>query len=86
MADIRNDIAELQSKVFGRQMPFPGEDFPQDTDNWRDSSDMQDIGSGEDYKSQPAPKSNRKRKQSHIFKKPDWTVWDQCDESELITK
>lgn len=84
MADIRNDIAELQSKVFGRQMHSPGEDFPQDTDSWRDTLDMQDIGSGEDYKSLPAPKSNRKRKQSHFLNDPDWPVWDQCKECELI--
>ncbi|XP_062410195.1 collagen and calcium-binding EGF domain-containing protein 1 [Sardina pilchardus] len=74
MADIRNDIAELQSKVFGRQMHSPGEDFPQDTDSWGDGADMQDIGSGEDYKSLPAPKSNRKRKQSYILNDPNWTV------------
>ncbi|XP_054613461.1 collagen and calcium-binding EGF domain-containing protein 1 isoform X2 [Dunckerocampus dactyliophorus] len=58
MADIRNDIADLQSKVYGRALLYPGEEPP---GGWRDS---QDVGSGEDYK-EPLPphaKRNRKRK------------------------
>nr|XP_057917944.1 collagen and calcium-binding EGF domain-containing protein 1 isoform X2 [Doryrhamphus excisus] len=58
MADIRNDIADLQSKVYGRAPLHPGEELP---GGWRDS---QDVGSGEDYK-EPVPphaKRNRKRK------------------------
>lgn len=38
MADIRNDIVELQSKVFGRVMQSPGEEFPVGVpDTWRDN-------------------------------------------------
>uniref|UniRef100_A0A8C7IDQ5 Collagen and calcium binding EGF domains 1 n=1 Tax=Oncorhynchus kisutch TaxID=8019 RepID=A0A8C7IDQ5_ONCKI len=38
MADIRNDIVELQSKVFGRLMQSPGEEFPMGVpDTWRDN-------------------------------------------------
>ncbi|XP_071197543.1 collagen and calcium-binding EGF domain-containing protein 1 isoform X2 [Salvelinus alpinus] len=38
MADIRNDIVELQSKVFGRLMHSPGEEFPVGVpDTWRDN-------------------------------------------------
>uniref|UniRef100_A0AAY4C632 EGF-like domain-containing protein n=1 Tax=Denticeps clupeoides TaxID=299321 RepID=A0AAY4C632_9TELE len=72
MADIRNDIAELQTKVFGRDMHSPGEDFPLAPDSWKDSQDILDTGSGEDYK--PALKSNKKRKSSQTLKDPDWTV------------
>uniref|UniRef100_A0A3Q3VKY1 EGF-like domain-containing protein n=1 Tax=Mola mola TaxID=94237 RepID=A0A3Q3VKY1_MOLML len=64
MADIRNDIADLQSKVYGRAMLSPGEDFPAVPDSW---TDTQDTGSGEDYKESPpltdgGSRRNRKRK------------------------
>uniref|UniRef100_A0A3B4YYP7 Collagen and calcium-binding EGF domain-containing protein 1-like n=1 Tax=Stegastes partitus TaxID=144197 RepID=A0A3B4YYP7_9TELE len=64
MADIRNDIADLQSKVYGRQIHSP-EDFPVVPDSWRDSQDSLDTGSGEDYKepsTRTGSKRNRKRK------------------------
>ncbi|XP_030623811.1 collagen and calcium-binding EGF domain-containing protein 1 [Chanos chanos] len=74
MADIRNDIAELQSKVFGKQMHSPGEDFPLAPDSWRDSQDVLDSGSGEDYRFQPPHKGNRKRKSSQAVGETDWTI------------
>uniref|UniRef100_A0A8C2A8J3 Collagen and calcium binding EGF domains 1 n=1 Tax=Cyprinus carpio TaxID=7962 RepID=A0A8C2A8J3_CYPCA len=51
MADIRNDIAELQNKVFSRPL-HSVEDFPSAPDNWRDTQESLDFGSGEDYKPQ----------------------------------
>uniref|UniRef100_W5KM20 Collagen and calcium binding EGF domains 1 n=1 Tax=Astyanax mexicanus TaxID=7994 RepID=W5KM20_ASTMX len=60
MADIRNDIAELQSKVFGRQMHSPGEEYLNNPDFWEDSQENSDSGSGEDYKSQIPPRRKRK--------------------------
>lgn len=76
MADIRNDIAELQGKVFGHQMTSPGEDFPPDTsEEWRDYPDMQEVGSGEDYTTQHAPTNRRKRKRSsYTSKSPNGKV------------
>uniref|UniRef100_A0A667X6X1 Collagen and calcium binding EGF domains 1 n=1 Tax=Myripristis murdjan TaxID=586833 RepID=A0A667X6X1_9TELE len=67
MADIRNDIADLQSKVYGRPMNSPVEDLPSVPDSWRDNQDTLDMGSGEDYKDQKpraggGSKRNRKRK------------------------
>ncbi|KAM6902256.1 collagen and calcium-binding EGF domain-containing protein 1 isoform 3-T3 [Xenentodon cancila] len=67
MADIRNDIAELQSKVYGRPINSLEEDFPLAPDSWRESPDSVDAGSGEDYKELPpqtgrSSKRNRKRK------------------------
>ncbi|KPP70410.1 hypothetical protein Z043_110761, partial [Scleropages formosus] len=44
MADIRNDIAELQNKVFGHQMLPSGEEFPVDPESWRESQDTVDLG------------------------------------------
>uniref|UniRef100_A0A4W4EAK7 EGF-like domain-containing protein n=1 Tax=Electrophorus electricus TaxID=8005 RepID=A0A4W4EAK7_ELEEL len=70
MADIRNDIAELQSKVFGRQMLSPGEDFPVTPDYWKESQDSLDFGSGEDYRSQNPPREKRKRKSSSTLTDP----------------
>ncbi|KAM8827874.1 collagen and calcium-binding EGF domain-containing protein 1 isoform 2-T2 [Spinachia spinachia] len=66
MADIRNDIADLQSKVYGRPMHLPG-DFPTAPDSWRDNQDTLDLGSGEDRKEPPpqaggGSKRNRRRK------------------------
>lgn len=69
MADIRNDITELQRKVLGKQMYSPWEDFPNGPDSWRDNQDIMDTGSGEDYKDYKdykpqgdGAKSNKKRK------------------------
>lgn len=80
MADIRNDIADLQSKVYGRPMHSPEEDFPAVPDSWRDSVD---AGSGEDYREPPSPrtgggggggaKRNRKRKPAR--ERTDWFKW-----------
>lgn len=53
MADIRNDIADLQSKVYGRPMHSLGEDFPAVPDSWVDSADNVDSGSGEDDRETP---------------------------------
>ncbi|KAI4888957.1 hypothetical protein NFI96_008567 [Prochilodus magdalenae] len=69
MADIRNDIAELQNKVFGKQMPSPGEEFLNTADFWKDSQDSLDFGSGEDYRSQNPPR--KKRKPSSTLTDPD---------------
>lgn len=82
MADIRNDITDLQSKVYGRPIHSPGEDFPVVPDSWRDSQDNQDnldTGSGEDYKD-PAPrtgggsKRNRKKKPARERTDFDWNI------------
>uniref|UniRef100_A0A3B5KZI2 Collagen and calcium binding EGF domains 1 n=1 Tax=Xiphophorus couchianus TaxID=32473 RepID=A0A3B5KZI2_9TELE len=67
MADIRNDIADLQSKVYSRPMHSPEEDIPLAPDSWRDTADSLDAGSGEDYKEPPSQtgrwsKRNKKRK------------------------
>lgn len=53
MADIRNDIADLQSKVYGRPMHSLGEDFPAVPDSWVNDVDSVDSGSGEDYRETP---------------------------------
>ncbi|KAK5901030.1 hypothetical protein CgunFtcFv8_025941 [Champsocephalus gunnari] len=45
MADIRNDITDLQNKVYGRPLPSPGEDFPAVPDSWRDTQDNLETGS-----------------------------------------
>ncbi|XP_077353569.1 collagen and calcium-binding EGF domain-containing protein 1 [Festucalex cinctus] len=61
MADIRNDIADLQSKVYGRAPLYPGEELPVTPGAWRDS---QDTGSGEDFRETfppPPPPSHSKR-------------------------
>ncbi|XP_057674093.1 collagen and calcium-binding EGF domain-containing protein 1 [Corythoichthys intestinalis] len=59
MADIRNDITELQNKVYGRVPLYPGEELPAAPGGWRDD---QEAGSGEDYRETPAPHSKRTRK------------------------
>ncbi|XP_058271845.1 collagen and calcium-binding EGF domain-containing protein 1 [Hemibagrus wyckioides] len=64
MADIRNDIAELQQKVFGKQIPSPAEDF------WKDGVD---LGSGEDYKSTGTLRRKRKSGASSSAD-PDWKI------------
>uniref|UniRef100_A0A8C9YH82 Collagen and calcium binding EGF domains 1 n=1 Tax=Sander lucioperca TaxID=283035 RepID=A0A8C9YH82_SANLU len=79
MADIRNDIADLQSKVYGRPMHSPGEDFPAVPDSWWDNQDNLDTGSGEDYKEPPArtgggSKRNRKRKPVRERTDFDWNI------------
>uniref|UniRef100_A0A671M5C3 Collagen and calcium-binding EGF domain-containing protein 1 n=1 Tax=Sinocyclocheilus anshuiensis TaxID=1608454 RepID=A0A671M5C3_9TELE len=73
MADIRNDIAELQNKVFSRPL-YSVEDFPSAPDNWRDTQESLDFGSGEDYKPQIPPKSTRKRKLPRTLNNPDWPI------------
>ena len=76
MADIRNDIADLQSKVYGRAMHSSGDDnIPTVPDSWRDNQDNLDMGSGEDFKDQKpwtggGLKRNRKRKPFR-----DWSDW-----------
>ncbi|XP_028318745.1 collagen and calcium-binding EGF domain-containing protein 1 isoform X2 [Gouania willdenowi] len=67
MADLRNDIADLQSKVYGRQIHSTELDFPEAPDSWRDSHDADVLGSGEGDEMLPPPtggrmKRNRKRK------------------------
>lgn len=57
MADIRNDITELQSKVFGHSVQSP-EDFPAAPDSWRDTQDGGDSGSGDEHKDAP-PQTGR---------------------------
>ena len=80
MADIRNDIADLQSKVYGRPMHSPGEDFPAVPDSWRDNQqDSLDTGSGEEYKEAPprtggGSKRNRKRKPARERTDFDWNI------------
>ena len=83
MADIRNDIAELQDKVYGRAVPFPGLEDPAPAvpDSWRvgppdGPPDGGEAGSGEDYKARrpsdgTGPKRSRKRKM--IIRSSDWT-------------
>ncbi|XP_037547823.1 collagen and calcium-binding EGF domain-containing protein 1 [Nematolebias whitei] len=60
MADIRNDIAELQSKVYGQPVNSP-EDIPSVLDSWRDTQDSEDTGSGFEYKD-PPPRSRGSRR------------------------
>lgn len=74
LADIRNDIAELQNTVFERSLDSSGEDFPPATDSWRENQDSLDLGSGEDYKPQSSPKSTRKRKLRRTLNNPDWPI------------
>ncbi|KAM3938322.1 collagen and calcium-binding EGF domain-containing protein 1 [Leptodactylus fuscus] len=64
MADIRNDIAELQDKVFGRRSHSSTEEFPlpQEFSNHHDSVD---FGSGEDYKQRTVSKNLRTDKTNH---------------------
>ncbi|MGH0164493.1 UNVERIFIED_CONTAM: hypothetical protein FKN15_064864, partial [Acipenser sinensis] len=62
MADIRNDIAELQEKVFGHRTHSSGEEFPLPPQGTRDPQDIIDLGSGEDYRHRAASKNIRRRK------------------------
>ncbi|CAL1567592.1 unnamed protein product [Knipowitschia caucasica] len=83
MADIRNDIADLQSKVYGRPLQSP-EDFPPATDGWshqeqhQDQDQDPDPGSGEEHKSQPplsrrgGSRRNRKKKPTQHTTDMDW--------------
>ncbi|XP_062334618.1 collagen and calcium-binding EGF domain-containing protein 1 isoform X2 [Osmerus eperlanus] len=77
MADIRNDIAELQRKVLGRQIPSPGEDFPMAPHSWGDNQDILEAGSGEDYNDSTShggrAKSSRKRKPTRDLTDSEWT-------------
>ncbi|KAH0627855.1 hypothetical protein JD844_008374 [Phrynosoma platyrhinos] len=65
MADIRNDIAELQERVFGHRTHSSAEEFPlpQEFTNYQD---MVDLGSGEDHKQRTTSKDSRiPRESSH---------------------
>uniref|UniRef100_A0ABM5FU93 Collagen and calcium-binding EGF domain-containing protein 1 n=1 Tax=Pogona vitticeps TaxID=103695 RepID=A0ABM5FU93_9SAUR len=64
MADIRNDIAELQERVFGHRTHSPAEEFPlpQEFMNYQD---LVDLGSGEDYKQRTTSKNSRTRRESN---------------------
>ncbi|XP_058474143.1 collagen and calcium-binding EGF domain-containing protein 1 isoform X1 [Solea solea] len=62
MADIRHDIADLQSKVYGRPMPSPVDDFAAVPDGWRDNQESVDTGSGEgDEEAPPRTSGGSKR-------------------------
>lgn len=79
MADIRNDIAELQSKVYGRLTHSPEEDLATVPDSWRDYQESLDTGSGEDYKEPPhrtggGTKRTRKRKPVRDRTDFDWNI------------
>lgn len=80
MADIRNDIADLQSKVYGRPMHSLEEDFSTVPDSGRQNQDPLDMGSGEDSKEAPprtgaGPKRSRKRKPTR--ERTEWTNWNE---------
>ncbi|KAM6226845.1 collagen and calcium-binding EGF domain-containing protein 1-like isoform 2-T2 [Spheniscus humboldti] len=64
MADIRNDIAELQERVFGHRTHSSTEEFPlpQEFTNYHDTVD---FGSGEDYKPRASPRDSRIQKAAH---------------------
>eukprot|EP00062_Callorhinchus_milii_P017433 gi/632969819/ref/XP_007901295.1/ PREDICTED: collagen and calcium-binding EGF domain-containing protein 1 [Callorhinchus milii] len=63
LADIRNDIAELQEKVLGPGNHATGEGFPVPKQDLREgqSYDIPDWGSGEDYRHRGNPRGLRKR-------------------------
>uniref|UniRef100_H2ZUI2 Collagen and calcium binding EGF domains 1 n=1 Tax=Latimeria chalumnae TaxID=7897 RepID=H2ZUI2_LATCH len=65
MADIRNDIAELQEKVFGHRTHSSGEEFPLPQQGFNNHHDVIDLGSGEDYKQKHIPKDSKKRTSAH---------------------
>nr|XP_033789391.1 collagen and calcium-binding EGF domain-containing protein 1 [Geotrypetes seraphini] len=58
MADLRNDIAELQEKVFGHKTHPPTEEFPLPRE-FSDYHDSSDFGSGEQYKQRTVSKNSR---------------------------
>ncbi|NWU40425.1 CCBE1 protein, partial [Hylia prasina] len=64
MADIRNDIAELQERVFGHRTHSSTEEFPlpQEFTNYHDTVD---FGSGEDYKPRATSRNARIQKADH---------------------
>uniref|UniRef100_A0A8D0HNB6 Collagen and calcium binding EGF domains 1 n=1 Tax=Sphenodon punctatus TaxID=8508 RepID=A0A8D0HNB6_SPHPU len=64
MADIRNDIAELQERVFGHRTRSSAEEFPlpQEFTNYHDTID---FGSGEEYRQRTAPKGTRTQRAAH---------------------
>ncbi|NWW32075.1 CCBE1 protein, partial [Panurus biarmicus] len=64
MADIRNDIAELQERVFGHRTHSSTEEFPlpQEFTNYHDTVD---FGSGEDYKPRATSRNARIQKSDH---------------------
>uniref|UniRef100_A0ACB8EPB1 Uncharacterized protein n=1 Tax=Sphaerodactylus townsendi TaxID=933632 RepID=A0ACB8EPB1_9SAUR len=63
MADIRNDIAELQERVFGHRTHSSAEEFPlpQEFPNYQD---VVDLGSGEDFKERTTSRNSRTRRES----------------------
>ncbi|XP_041425732.1 collagen and calcium-binding EGF domain-containing protein 1 [Xenopus laevis] len=63
MADIRNDIAELQDRVFGRRTHSSAEEFPLPHE-FTNHHDSVDFGSGEDYKHRTVSKNLRTDKSS----------------------
>uniref|UniRef100_A0A8C6S391 Collagen and calcium binding EGF domains 1 n=1 Tax=Neogobius melanostomus TaxID=47308 RepID=A0A8C6S391_9GOBI len=65
MADIRNDIADLQSKVYGRPEQSLDQDFATVPDSWSERHLDLEMGSGEEYKTRPLvliPRAPRKNK------------------------
>uniref|UniRef100_A0A3B4BGX3 EGF-like domain-containing protein n=1 Tax=Periophthalmus magnuspinnatus TaxID=409849 RepID=A0A3B4BGX3_9GOBI len=77
MADIRNDIADLQSKVYGHPAQSP-DDFPSVPDSWSERDQDSDVGSGEEHKTQPPPariggNTRRNRKKKPTERPTDWT-------------
>ncbi|XP_056146821.1 collagen and calcium-binding EGF domain-containing protein 1 isoform X2 [Lampris incognitus] len=78
MADIRNDIAELQNKVYGHPIQSPGEDSTVVPDSWRESQDSLDMGSGEDkdmrHRAEQGSMRNKKRKPTRGRTDFDWTT------------
>ncbi|KAG8456799.1 hypothetical protein GDO86_002547, partial [Hymenochirus boettgeri] len=64
MADIRNDIAELQDKVFGRRTHSSSEEFPLPHE-FTNHHDAVDLGSGEDYKHRTVSRNLKTDKPSH---------------------
>lgn len=64
LADIRNDIAELQEKVFGHRTHSSTEEFPVPQE-FAGYQDMVDLGSGEDYKQRITSKDFRTPGEGH---------------------
>lgn len=62
MADIRLDIAELQSKVYDRPFPSTMDDFPVLPDSFGDGQESLEVGSGETPMQLPPPPGSRRRK------------------------
>ena len=89
MADIRNDIAQLQDKVYGRAVPFPGleDGAPAVPDSWRvgppdgppdgplDGHNSGETGSGDDYRDRRpwAGTGPKKSRKRKMIRRSDWT-------------